>query len=123
VIFGGFGGGGPAARDGGQRGEALVVWSEQKKGGAGKSGGDGGGTLLKGCGGEAAEGGPGGEGATHARAGIVVQTGARQPLTRGPQLAAGGRGRGEARGAWAGPREKGEVGRARMNRKVFDLFK
>jgi hypothetical protein len=36
------------------------------------------------------------------------------------RLAVGGRG--EAWGAWAGLGEKGEVGQAQMNRKVFDLF-
>jgi hypothetical protein len=47
-------GGGPAARDGGERG-LLVVRSERRiNGGAGKAGSDGGGTLLKGRGGEAA---------------------------------------------------------------------
>jgi hypothetical protein len=41
--------GGPMARDGGERGEALVAWSEQKKrGGMGKAGDDEGGALLKG---------------------------------------------------------------------------
>jgi hypothetical protein len=33
------------------------VWSNRKKGGVGKAGGDGGGTQLKGCDGEAVEGG------------------------------------------------------------------
>jgi hypothetical protein len=54
----------------------------------------------------------------------TVQTGDRRgPLMRGPRLVVGQRGRGEARDAWASPGEKREVGRARMNRKVFDLFK
>jgi hypothetical protein len=34
AISGGLEGGGPTARDGGGRGEALVALSEQKKGGA-----------------------------------------------------------------------------------------
>jgi hypothetical protein len=53
----------------------------------------------------------------------TVSTGEnRGPLTRGPQPAAGGRGRGEQGGRWAGPGKR-EMGRARRNRKIFELFK
>jgi hypothetical protein len=42
-----------------------------------------------------------------ARVGGTIRTGARRPLTDGPRLAAGGRGRGEARGCMGRPgREK-----------------
>jgi hypothetical protein len=41
-----------------------------------------------------------------ARAGGAVRTGARRSLTHVPRLAAAGRGRGEARGAWAGLEKK-----------------
>jgi hypothetical protein len=54
------------AGDIGERGGACGVVGA-KKGVRGKAGGDGGGTLLKGHGGRAAEGGPRGEGATRRR--------------------------------------------------------
>jgi hypothetical protein len=59
---------------------------------------------------------------THGRHGTVRTGERRGPLTFGPWPAAGERGRGEQRGMWAGPGER-EMGRARRNRKIFDLFK
>jgi hypothetical protein len=57
------------------------------------------------------------------RTGDVVRTRAHRPLMRGPRLVAGGRGE-ERYGARGPAREKKiDVGRARMNRKVFYLFK
>jgi hypothetical protein len=121
----------PAARNGGERGLSMA-WLERKRSrGAGKVGGDGGSTLFKGRDEETADGGwsgrrghhvaLGGRGAWPQPTGGTVWTGACHPLTCGPRLAVGGRG--EVRGAWAGPGEKGEVGQAQMNRKVFDLIK
>jgi hypothetical protein len=121
--------GGPVARDGGERGGSCGV-VRAEKGGVGKAGGNGGGTLLKGRGGKVAEGGPGGEGTTQRREGVepgpgrwvaprptaarpqrmwvggAVRTGAHRLLARGPHLAVGGRGRGEARGCIGRPRRK-----------------
>jgi hypothetical protein len=57
------------------------------------------------------------------RGAMAARTGKHEgPLMRGPQLAVGGRGRGERRGAWVSPWEK-EVGRACRNRGIFYLFK
>jgi hypothetical protein len=105
-----------------------VAWWEQKRsGGAGKAGGDGGSDLLKGRSGETAEGvqvvrvhgTQGGRGSwprptaarpRRARVGDAVRTGARHPLTHGPRLAVGGRGRGEVRGRGGWPGRKWRSG-------------
>jgi hypothetical protein len=117
------------ARDIGERGGACGVVGA-KKGVRGKAGGDGGGTLLKGHGGRAAEGGPRGEGATRRREDVgprpdrrvaperpwpgsgargrcgAVRTGEHRPLTCGPWPAAGVRGSGEAWGRVGRPGKK-----------------
>jgi hypothetical protein len=101
-----------AARDGGEKGGAGgAVRAEERQGTGGGGTGD---ALLKACGGEAAEGGSDGEGATQRRG--ARASGRRCPNKGAPSSDAwapagsGRERRGTVWGAWAGPGEKNRSG-------------
>jgi hypothetical protein len=132
VDCGAFAGRGGRVRGKGRRGARRLLKPERERGekkwggggsrvnvrvGAGEETRTGAGAVVDSTGGRQWPGH-----GTHGQHGTVRTGERRGPLTFGPWPAAGERGRGGQRGMWAGPGER-EMGRARRNRKIFDLFK